>query len=223
MPPRAVLFDFDGVLADTENIHVAAWQRTFRLMGWNEPDEFCARAAEIDDRSFVAEVFARRKIDGGDIDGWARRKQELTARLLAESGRVVAGVAHVVRRLRGRARLAVVSTAWRANIVGVLDRAGLRDAFEFVIAKEDVRATKPDPEAYRLALRQLDLAAERVVAVEDSVAGLAAAERAGLRVVAVGVITPGEPPPTTFPLIDRNDPEALARAIGLDDDGDELP
>ena len=42
MPPRAVLFDFDGVLADTENIHVAAWQRTFADLGWEVPDEVCA-------------------------------------------------------------------------------------------------------------------------------------------------------------------------------------
>ena len=42
MPPRAVLFDFDGVLADTENIHVAAWQRTFADLGWVVPDEVCA-------------------------------------------------------------------------------------------------------------------------------------------------------------------------------------
>ena len=69
MTNRAVLFDFDGVIADTENVHVAAWQRTFGLMGWIESDEVCARAAEIDDRAFVREVFARRKIEG-DVEGW---------------------------------------------------------------------------------------------------------------------------------------------------------
>ena len=83
MRPRAVLFDFDGVLADTENVHVAAWQRTFGLMGWLEADEACARAAEIDDRAFCAEVFARRKLEGGDVEGWSRRKQELAVRMLA--------------------------------------------------------------------------------------------------------------------------------------------
>ena len=209
MLPRAVLFDFDGVLADTENVHVAAWQRTFRVMGWNESDETCARAGEIDDRSFVAEVFARRKIEGGDVEGWARRKQDLTARLLLEGGRVVAGVADLVRQLQGQTRLAVVSTAWRANVVGVLDRAGLLDAFEFIIAKEDVQAAKPNPEAYRLALGRLGLSAADVVALEDSPSGLAAAERAGVRVVVVGP-TASDP---SIPVIDRNDAVALAEAI----------
>ena len=216
MLPLAVLFDFDGVLADTANVHVAAWQRTFRVMGWVETDETCARAAEIDDRAFVAEVFARRKIEEGDVEGWSRRKQDLTARLLTEGDRVVAGVADLVRNLTGQTRLGVVSTAWRANIVGVLDRAGLLNAFEIVIAKEDVQACKPDPEGYLLALDRLGLAARDVVAIEDSPTGCAAAEGAGLRVVAVSgssAVGPDSSAPTGRPIIDRRDSRALARAI----------
>ena len=220
MPPLAVLLDFDGVLADTANIHVAAWQRTFRVMGWNEPDESCAHAAEIDDRAFVAEVFARRKIEAGDIEGWAKRKQDLTSQLLTDGDRVVDGVADLVRTWRGRTRFAVVSTAWRANIVAVLDRAGLLDAFEFLIAKEDVEATKPDPACYRLALERLGLTAGDVVVVEDSAGGISAATGAGLRVVAVGVTDPGGSESSAaagWTIIDRRDPRALAVAIGLID------
>ena len=124
MPPRAVLFDFDGVIADTENIHVAAWQRTFGLMGWRYRPTSLRRAAEIDDRDFLAEVFAGKEIDGGDVDGWVRRKQELTVALLADSPRIYPGVAELVARLRGRVRLAVVSTTWRENIETVLRAAG---------------------------------------------------------------------------------------------------
>ena len=220
MPPLAVLLDFDGVLADTANIHVAAWQRTFRVMGWNESDESCARAAEIDDRAFVAEVFARRKLEAGDIEGWAQRKQELTAQLLTEGDRVVAGVADLVRTWHGRTRFVVVSTAWRANIVGVLDRAKLLDAFEFLIAKEDVRATKPDPECYLLALERLGLTANDVVVVEDSASGIAAANAAGLRVVAVGVVEKSRSKSSASvegTIIDRRDSQSLAAALGLID------
>ena len=70
-PPRALLFDFDGVMADTENIHVAAWQRTFADLGWEVPDEVCARAAEQDDREFLAAIFAEKKIEGGDVEARA--------------------------------------------------------------------------------------------------------------------------------------------------------
>ena len=186
MPTRAVLFDFDGVLADTENIHIAAWQRTLEALGWTESDGTCARAVEIDDRAFLREVFARHDIADGNVEGWVRRKQDLAVRLLADSPRVFPGVAALVDQLRGRVRLAVVTTTWRANVETVLDACGLRPAFEVIVAKEDVTAPKPDPEGYRLALTQLGVEPSEAVALEDSPTGLAAARAAGIAVVAVG-------------------------------------
>ena len=186
MPTRAVLFDFDGVIADTENVHVVAWQRTFGVMGWLESDETCARAVEIDDRAFIAEVFARRKIDGGNVEGWVARKQELTLQLLAAAPRVYPGVASLVGRLTGQVRLGVVSTTWRANVEIVLKALGLLDAFEFIIGKEDMKAPKPDPEGYRLAIARLKLSEHDIVAFEDSPTGMASARGGGVRVVAVG-------------------------------------
>ena len=186
MPPRALLFDFDGVLADTENVHVAAWQRTLDALGWEVPDEVCARAVEMDDRAFLAEVFAGRKIKEGDIEGWVRRKQALTVSMLADSPRVYPGALDFIGRVRDRLRLAVVSTTWRENIETVLRAAGLRDAFSVLVAKEDVRAVKPDPECYRLALSRLRIRPKQAVALEDSASGLAAARGAGIRTIAVG-------------------------------------
>ncbi len=186
MPTRAVLFDFDGVIADTENVHVAAWQRAFGPMGWDEPDETCAEAAEIDDHAFAAQVFARRKIEGADLDGWVRRKRELALAMLGDAPRIYPGVLDLIHHLRGRFRLAIVSTSGRANIQAVLKASDLLEAFELVLAKEDVAAPKPDPEAYRLALSRLDLPAGEVVALEDSPTGLLAARGAGVRAIAVG-------------------------------------
>ncbi len=220
MSTRAVLFDFDGVIADTENVHVAAWQRTLGLMGWDEPDEACARAVEVDDRVFLAEVFARRKIERGDVDGWARRKQELTLRLLADAPRVYPGVVGLVDRLRGRTRLAIVSTTWRANVEAVLGAAGLLGAFEFTVGKEDVEATKPDPEGYRRALARLGLPASDVVALEDSPTGLAAARGAGLRAVAIGHRRPMGDWAGDAPFLPGlADPVLALDAIGIDPAG----
>src|SRR5262249_27907562 len=161
--PRAVLFDFDGVLADTENIHVAAWEHTFGAMGWDVSPEDCARSMELDDRVFLAEVFARRSIADGDVLGWVRRTQGLTLRIAADSPRIYRGVPELVARLRGKARLAVVTTTWRENVAVVLGAAGLADDFEVIIGKEDVEAPKPDPACYRLALKRLKVAAGSAV------------------------------------------------------------
>jgi beta-phosphoglucomutase len=193
MPLRALLFDFDGVMADTENIHVAAWQRTFADLGWEVADEVCARAVAEDDRAFLASIFAERKVEGGDVAGWVRRKQELTLAMLNDSPRLYPGVAELVRTVRGRLRLAVVSGTWRANVETVLGASGLADAFELIVGKEDVKAVKPAPECYRLALKRLKLSSSQAVALEDSPAGLAAARGAGVRTLAVGHrLPPGE-------------------------------
>jgi HAD superfamily hydrolase (TIGR01509 family) len=186
MVPRAVFFDFDGVIADTENIHVAAWQRTLGALGWDVPDEVCARAVEIDDRAFLAELFATRKVEGGDLEGWVRRKQELTRTLLADSPRIYPGVADLIEKLRGRVRLAVVSTTWRENVTSVLGALHLADAFETIVGKEDVSNVKPDPECYRHALARLAVHPAEAVAIEDSASGLASAHAAALRTLAVG-------------------------------------
>ncbi len=186
MSIRAVLFDFDGVIADTENVHVAAWERTFAAMGWDVPPEVCARAAEEDDRLFLKSVFVAKGIKDGDLNGWVRRKQVLTVEMLAAFPRVYPGVKALIEGLAGRVTMAVVSGTWRENVLTVLSAAGLQSAFAKVIAKEDVERPKPDPSAYRLALAALGVVGDQALALEDSPSGLAAARGAGVHALAVG-------------------------------------
>jgi beta-phosphoglucomutase len=186
MAVRAVLFDFDGVIADTENHHIAAWQRTLTALGWQVPDDVAARSAELDDRQFLRELFATQGIVGGEIDAWVRKKQVLTIQMLRDAPRLYPGVVELVGQLRGRVRMAVVSGTWRENVEAVLTSSGLDQAFEFIVGKEDVSAVKPDPEAYQLALSRLEVGPGDVVAIEDSPTGLAAASAAGRVCIAVG-------------------------------------
>ncbi len=215
MTTQAVLFDFDGVLADTENVHVAAWERTFDAMGWDLTAEECARAAEIDDRVFLAEVFSKANTMG-DVLGWANRKQAITRALLADVPPLQPGVRDLIERLKGRARLAVVSGTWRENVETVLRSAGLRDAFELIVAKEDTQAPKPHPEAYRLALKKLGLPAWEARAIEDSHAGWASARAAGLVCLVVGSrdfpTEPGREVPDRLP--DLRDTYRVLNALG---------
>ncbi len=186
MPLKAVLFDFDGVLADTENIHITAWQRTLSQMGIDPDDSLCLPAAETDDRKFLTEILAARGITEGDTEGWVARKQTLTRTLLADHPRLYPGVLELVKALQGTVRLAVVSGSWRENIETVLKSAGLADAFEVIVGKEDFQSSKPDPEAYLLALARLGVSAQDAVALEDSPSGVASAYGAGIRTIAVG-------------------------------------
>ena len=85
MALRAVLLGFDGVIADTENHHIAAWQRTLAALGWQVPDEVAARSADVDDREFLRDLLAAQQITDGDIDGWVRKKQTLTISMLRDA------------------------------------------------------------------------------------------------------------------------------------------
>jgi beta-phosphoglucomutase len=219
MPPRALLFDFDGVIADTENHHVAAWQRTFSRMGWEVADEVCAKAMELDDRAFLSQIFDARKINDGDVEGWVRRKQELTLSMLSDSPRVYPGVVALVEKVRvmGSVKLAVVTTTWRANVVTVLKAAGLHAAFSLIVAKEDVKAAKPDPEAYALALKSLHIPARDAVTLEDSATGLASARRAGVRALAVGHrLAEGPWVGSSMYLPELRKTDEVLRALGLE-------
>jgi beta-phosphoglucomutase len=186
MPLKAVLLDFDGVIAETANHHIAAWQRTLSTLGWQISDEVAARSTEIDDRDFLVELFAGRGIVSHKIEEWVRRKQILTVQMLKESPRLYPGVVELIRLLGAKAKLAVVSGTWRENIQVVLGAAGLYDCFETIVGKEDVTSVKPAPDAYLLALKQLRVPATAAVAIEDSPSGLLSARAAGIRVVAVG-------------------------------------
>jgi beta-phosphoglucomutase len=217
MAIRAVLFDFDGVIADTENHHVAAWERTLYTMGWEFPPELVARAAEIDDRVFLTDLFAMKSVAPGDVDGWVRRKQALVVEMLADSPRVYPGVPELVSRLATLGmRLAVVSTTWRENIQIVLRASGLEDAFREIVSKEDVEAPKPDPSCYRLALHRLRVATSQAVALEDAPTGISAARSAGIGVVAVGHRRPdGDWIAGAKFVRDLKDPDAVLEVIGL--------
>lgn len=186
MAPKAIFLDFDGVIAETENHHIAAWQRTLAALGWQVSDAVAAVSAEVDDREFIKDLFASRGVPAVKVEDWVRRKQALMIRMLENSPRVYPGVVELVRELRGRVRLAVVSGTWRENIEAVLGAAGLAGSFETIVAKEDVKAVKPDPAAYLLVLRQLKLPPNSAVAFEDSPSGLASARAAGVPVIAVG-------------------------------------
>jgi HAD superfamily hydrolase (TIGR01509 family) len=217
-PPRALLFDFDGVIANTENHHIAAWQRTFGLMGLEVDDEVCARAAEIDDREFLSDFFLSKKITDGDVAGWIGRKQEIVRMLLDDSPRVYPGVAELVDRVKqiGTVKLAVVTSTWRENVTRVLKSSGLFGSFTLIVAKEDVKAVKPDPEAYLRALECLSIPGSAAVALEDSPSGLASAVGAGVRTVAIGHRREkgGWSARSTY-FRDLTKPDELLAAIGL--------
>ncbi len=189
---RAVIFDFDGVLADTEALHCAAFQEAVADYGITLPRaQYFARYLGLPDRDCLVALCADagRPVTAADLDGLFHRKRAAFARL-AQDAHLYAGVADTLRRLHTDWTLAVASGAFRDEIDPILERGGVRSLFDAVIGAEDVRAGKPAPDPFLEALRRLAavdprLTAAACVVVEDSPLGITAAHAAGMRCIAV--------------------------------------
>jgi beta-phosphoglucomutase len=194
VPLRAIVFDFDGVIANSEPLHFRAFREVLAEEGLMLTEsDYYVRYLGYDD------VGAFRAIgsDNGrswDIDHIAAlvdRKAERMERLERDGSVLFPGAAEAVRRAAASAPLAIASGALRAEIVRVLERANLGTCFRVIVAAEDAPAGKPAPDPY---LRAVELLAAAIgtpldptecVAIEDSRWGLASARTAGLRTVGV--------------------------------------
>lgn len=186
----SILFDFDGVLADSEPLHWACWSETLAPLGIDlDWETYCGNCVGVADRNMV-EYFARlskRPIEAAELrTHYPRKKQLFTARV-RENNPCVMATAEWLRTLEGY-RLAVVSSSARAEVEPLLRSAGILDAFEATVFGDDVERHKPAPDPYLLAAGKLD--ARRPLVVEDSAAGVASARAAGFDVIRVA--SPGE-------------------------------
>jgi len=191
--PHALVFDFDGVIADTEPLHLAAFQHALAAEGIALTREaYYERYLGFDDHD--ATVNALREADRPQtpsvVEALKARKTARYLDLVRGGAPIFPGVAALVRSAGARVPLAIASGALRHEIAHILERAGLAAHFEVVVSAEDVRAGKPSPEAFltalgRLRARRPDLAAGSCLVVEDSRAGIEGAGRAGMRCLAV--------------------------------------
>ena len=193
----AVLFDFNGVLVDDEDVHFEAFRRTLAALGVSISHQVYRRFLGYDDRGTIVALLAhydRAGVDDGALARAVDDKQNVYARLAGVYPRLGFGARALVGALRAAgARLAIVSGARRAEIDAVLDASALGGCFDAIVAAEDVTRGKPDPECYRLALARLAAAAGgpvEAVAIEDAPAGLRAARAAGLRCIGLATTCP---------------------------------
>ena len=189
---QAVFFDFDGVIADSEPLHLRAYQAVLeqdgialtrhdyydRYLGYDDAGLFEALA---EDRGLT--------IHAATIDKWITAKTAMIQTLLSDPSVLFSGAADCVRMCAARVPLAIASGALEPEIKVVLEHAGLRDCFRAIASASDGVRGKPAPDLYLLAIAKLREVARvdprACVAIEDSHWGLEAARTAGLRTVAI--------------------------------------
>jgi len=199
MPLRAAVFDFDGVIVDSEPMHFRALQEALRTEGVEiTEEEYFGSLLAYDNRGAI-----RRGLALHDQPAGPERVERLAALMVERFAERVPeiplfdGVADLVRRLGRRVPLAIASGARHDEIEAILAGIGLRGAFTAIVGVEDAARTKPDPAPYLEAARRLadevdDLAASDCIAFEDTAAGISSAVAAGMKVVAVSNSLPVE-------------------------------
>jgi HAD superfamily hydrolase (TIGR01509 family) len=190
---RAILFDFDGTIAQSEPLHFAAFCEALGERGLAlSQARYYQRYLGLTDTEGLERMlddFGRGDLRT-EVPVLRGRKAEIMAQKIAAGVPLCPGVTSFVARAAQRASLAIVSGARREEIDWVLDRVGLRSLFSLILGAEQIQRGKPDPEGYRIACTWLQervagLGPEQCLVVEDSPKGIAAARATGMRVIAL--------------------------------------
>ena len=190
---RALIFDFDGVIANTEPLHFAGLRQTLSEIGIELSEaEYYADYLGYDDRGcFIAALTANhRPVDPATITQLMKRKAVAYLESVKHHQVIFPGIPEFVRNAARAYPLAIASGALRHEIEYILEEAGLRKEFLHITSAEDVTQGKPDPQPFLLtwkALRQRDssLTTSSCLVIEDSLPGIHGAKAAGMKVLAV--------------------------------------
>jgi beta-phosphoglucomutase len=190
---QALIFDFDGVIANTEPLHYAGLCQTLKEIGIELTEaEYYADYLGYDDRGCILAALAanHRPADAAVVGRLMKRKAEAYLESVRHHQVIFPGVPEFVREAAHTYPLAIASGALRHEIEYILGTAGLRPAFLHITSAEDVTRGKPDPQPFLLALKALQqhdagLIPSSCLVIEDSLPGVRGARTAGMKVLAV--------------------------------------
>ena len=184
----ALVFDFDGVLADSEPLHLRAYQEVLAPRGLSlTRDDYYDKYLGFDDVGVFWQLAEDRgwSIDARDVETLIEEKARRFDALVHTTDVLYPGAAACVERMAAAFPLGIASGALKEEIQRILARGGLGDRFRFIVASGDTPSSKPAPDPYRLAAELHGVPPATCLAIEDSVQGLESARAAGLACLAV--------------------------------------
>lgn len=189
-PRWAALFDWDGVIVDSSRAHEASWEQLARDEHLKLPEGHFRRGFGMKNERIIPDLLGWTS-DPREISRLSLRKEEIFREVIRRVGiEPLPGVRVWLDRLRAAGVPCVIaSSTQRENITTILSMTGL-DAFSGIVAAEDVRNGKPEPEVFLKAAAVAGVGPDRAVVFEDALVGLQAARAAGMRVVAVASTNP---------------------------------
>ncbi len=178
--PRAqgLIFDLDGTLVDTMNLHLAAWKEVGRQNGFEYPEELFYRLAGIPTRNIVPIVNAELGL-ALDVDAATRAKEEAFLRHL-HLAKPLEPVVMLAKKYAGKMPIAIGTGNTRTLTERILEASGLAGFFSVIVTADDVEHHKPHPETFLRCANLLNVPPELCQVFEDGEQGLEAARRAGM-------------------------------------------
>ena len=182
---RALVFDFDGLILDTETSVYEAWRAIYEDHGQQLPIDLWHSAIGTDGSSYDPLAHLKGLVGALDVEALQARRRAIRDGML-EALDAMPGVENCLTYAREQGmQLAIASSSPMDWVSGHLDRLGIHDRFETIVTRDQVRAAKPAPDLYRRAVDRLGVEPREAIALEDSPNGVAAAKSAGLYCVAV--------------------------------------
>lgn len=176
---RAILWDNDGVLVDTEKVFFEANRRQLAVLGvdasWTDFERINLRGG--------VSLLSLSGLDGDELRALYARRDALYGELLRTEEFAIAGMSELVQRLSPRFQMGIVTSSHRDHFEIIHARSELLPHFDFQVVREDYARAKPHPDSYLVGIARTGVPRERCLAVEDSPRGVAAARAAGLEVV----------------------------------------
>ena len=181
-----VIFDWDGVIIDSSDLHKASWEQLAEHEGKELPPGYFKKGFGMRNETIIPEIL-QWTTDPREVQRLADLKEQCYRTVMIRQGiSPLPGVRPLLKDLRDHdIKCAVGSSTPVLNITTALDLLGLRDAFDAIVAAEDVARGKPDPQVFLVAAQKIGISPSRCVVFEDALAGIDAGRRAGMKVVAV--------------------------------------
>lgn len=188
---EAVLWDMDGVIVDTYEGHFLSWKQSLDEVGQEYDEETFRTTFGMNNRLILNKIFGR-TLEEDFMQKISDRKEEIFRRDIKGRVQTLPGVMDWLRRFEKMGlKQAVASSAPQANIDALLDELSIRGFFQAEVAGATLKG-KPDPAVFLLAAKLLGVDPARCLVIEDAIAGVEAAKRAGCRCLAVLTTNPAE-------------------------------
>jgi len=187
---KIIIFDFDGVILDSENSHFIAFNEGLKNLNINiSEDEYYSKYISFDDRGVITNVVNDKNISvtNEEIDMIIKNKNDYFESRLIDNSKLFPGVEELIIQLSKNFVLSIGSGANRSEIIKTLKNNNIYDYFEIIVSADEVNNPKPNPETYNRVLDNIntDFNINEIIVIEDSPGGIEAAKSAGLKCIAI--------------------------------------